>query len=416
MKNIVIIGNGAAANSAVETIRKHDSQVPIIMFAREDLPEYSACALPDCLSGRVYRSQLFIKQLKDYNRMKIHTRFGYEVQHINTSECTLNSGQETIAYDRLILATGSRAYIPPVPGHELPGNFVVKTVRDIDAIMVNQPHKVLVAGSGNIGIEVAEALQFRGCQVTIVELRERILPRIFDKEPASRIHKILTTKGLEVITGERILRISGDERVESAATDRRLIPCDTVIWAAGVKQNVEMASAIGIKTGELGGIQVNSFMQTNIDSIYACGDCIESMNMLTGYPSLNMLWPSAKRQGQVAAFNCLGQKVEYEGAISFVVEDIYGITAVSMGMTSDALGAEDIQILEGENHNQYWRVLLVDDRIMGMQAIGISSGLGAMMALMKTRTPVSQFRHTLADSALFKKAAWYLPAQRFLNA
>jgi len=415
MKNIVIIGNGAAANSAAQTIRKHDSQVPIIMVAREKLPEYSACALPDCLSGWVDRNQLFIKQFSDYDRTGIQTRFGLEINQIDTSKRIIMSCQESIAYDQLILATGSQPVIPPVPGRELSGNFVVKTVGDIDAILAHRPRQVVVVGSGNIGIEVAEALQVRGCQVTIVELMERILPRIFDKEPSCRISEILIDRGIKILTGERVLGINGGQRVESAATEHRTIACDTVIWAAGVKQNVEIARAAGVKLGDLGGIQVNTRMQTNIDGIYACGDCIESMDMLTGYPTLSLLWPNAKRQGQVAALNSLGQDTEYEGAVSLVVEDIYGITAVSMGMTSGTLTGEDIQVLDGQNSDQYWRVLVMDDRIMGMQTIGMHSGLGAVMALMKKRTTLTEFWHVIADHDMVSKAAWYLPAQRFLS-
>jgi len=415
MKNIVIIGNGAAANSVAETIRKHDSQIPIIMVAREKLPEYSACALPDCLSGWVDRNQLFIKQLSDYDRIGIQTRFGLEINQIDTSKRILISGQETIYYDQLILATGSRPIIPPVLGCELPGNFVIKTVGDIDAILAHQPRQVVVVGSGNIGIETAEALQVRGCQVTIVELMERIFPRIFDEEPSYRIRKILIDRGIEILTGEKVLEISGGQRVEAAITDKRTITCDTVIWAAGVKQNVEIARSAGVELGELGGIRVNSRMQTNIEGVYACGDCIESMDMLTGYPALSLLWPNAKRQGQVAALNCLRQETEYEGAVSLVVEDIYGITAVSMGMTSGTLTGEDIRILEGQNNDEYWRVLVMNDRIMGMQTIGMHSGLGAVMALMKKRTPLSEFWQMIADHDMVRKVAWYLPAQRFLS-
>ncbi|MDD4170785.1 MAG: hypothetical protein PHQ94_00950, partial [Syntrophomonas sp.] len=126
-------------------------------------------------------------------------------------------------------------------------------------------------------------------------------------------------------------------------------------------------------------------------------------------------WPNAKRQGQIAALNCLGQQVEYEGALSLVVEDIFGVTVVSMGMTSKALSSGDIEILKGHSHKQYWQVLLLNDRIVGMQAIGVTSGLGAVMALMKNRTTLSEFHHIIADPDLMLKATWYLPARQFLD-
>lgn len=415
MKNIVIIGNGAAGNSAAETIRQENTAVPIIMIAREELPVYSACALPDCLAGGVNRDQLFLKGIGDYTRLGITTKFGCEIKQIDINQRTINTDKEAIAFDRLILATGSRAVIPPVPGSSLDGNFVVKTLDNIDKIMAHHPRQVLVVGSGNIGVEVAEALHMRGCRVTLVELLDHILPRIFDEKPARHLGEILKDHGITVLTNEKVVGVIGSHHVEEAITDLRTITCDTIIWAAGVKQNVEIAQTAGVQIGELGGIQVDSKLQTSAEGIYACGDCIESIDMLTGKPVLSLLWPNAKRQGQVAALNCLGHEAEYEGAVSMVVEDICGITAVSIGMTSAALGSKEIKVIEGQNHNQYWRVLVQNDRIMGMQTIGITDGLGAVMTLMKKRTSLSEFRQAISDDSFVRKTAWYLPARRFLE-
>ncbi len=415
MNNIVIIGNGAAGNSAAETIRRHNTEVPIIMMARENLPAYSACALPDCLSGWVDRSHLFIKQMQDYSRLGITAEFGCSIKRIDTGQRLVITDQGTIPYGRLIIATGSRAVIPPVPGSDRTGNFVVKTVSDIDNITAHRPRRVLVVGSGNIGVEVAEALQMRGCEVTIVELMDYILPRIFDEKPARQLGRILTAHGIRLITGERVIGVDGGKHVEAAFTQQRTIACDTIIWAAGVKQNVELAQAAGIKLGNLGGIQVDSHLQTNIEGVYACGDCIESIDRLTGNPALSLLWPSAKRQGQVAALNCLGRATAYEGSVNLVIEDIYGTTAVSMGMPYTALLPRDITVWEGQTPGEYWRVLTEGELIMGMQAIGVNNGLGAVMTLMKKRISLSQFRQTAADPNIISKSPWFLPARRFLE-
>jgi len=415
MRIIVIVGNGAAGNSAADTIRQHNQKIPVAMVARENIPEYSACALPDYLSGWVDRKQLFIKQEADYARQSIVTLWGRTINEIDTRQQCLVTDQEEIKYHQLILATGSRAFLPPVPGSDLAGNFVVKTLNDIEAIMRHQPKRVLVIGSGNIGIEVAEALHGRGCQVTVVEQLDHILPRLFDPQPASLIEKMLSKKGIRILTGEKVLAVSGDRIVQEAATDQRTIMCDTVIWAVGVRPNVEYARAAGIEIGDLGGIKVNNRMQTNVVGIYACGDCVESWDRLTGLPTLSLLWPNAKRQGKIAALNCLGNNIEDEGSVNMVVEDIFGVTAVSMGMTSKALGKVDIDILEECGHDQYWRVLLMNDRIMGMQAIGVNSGLGAVMALMKNRTTLSEFHHIVADPDLRRKITWYWSACKFLG-
>lgn len=414
MANIVIIGNGAAGNSAAETIRRVEPDASIKMITRETVPEYSACALPDYLSGWVEREQLFIKQWRDYRTNDIEVLSGLDVIRIDTAGNRLVTDQADIDYDRLILATGSRALIPPVPGHELEGNFVVKTVADIDAIMAHRPQQAVVVGSGNIGVEMAEALHSRGCQVVLVEMMEQIFPRIFDREAADRISAMLTAHGIEILTGQRVVAVNGRDRLEEAVTVDRVLACDTVIWAAGVRQNVEIARDAGIEIGALGGIKVDSYLRTNYPGIYACGDCIESTDMLTGRPALSMLWPNAKRQGQIAGLNCMGRQVAYEGAVSLVVEEIFGVPVVSMGLTTQALKGQPLEVVEGGGQSSYWRLLVVGDRIMGMQAIGVTDGLGAVMAMIKNRVLISDYEIIASDPELARKASWYLPASQFI--
>ncbi|MEQ8200232.1 MAG: FAD-dependent oxidoreductase [Syntrophomonadaceae bacterium] len=416
MVSIVIVGNGAAGNRAAEIIRGYDPGAAITMVAREESPEYSACALPDYLSGWISREQLFIKQWSDYRKSNINIISGVNVARIDAGQKLLVTEQGDISYDRLILATGSRTFLPPVPGHDLPGNFAVKTVTDIDAIMAHRPQRAVVVGSGNIGVEMAASLKVRGCQVTLVEMRGQILPRIFDPESAGRIRGMLTTHGIRVFTGEELMAVSGCDRVEKVSTSQQVIACDTVVWAAGMKPEVEIASQAGIEIGELGAIKVDPFLQTNRPGIYACGDCIEAVDMLTGMPAQRMLWPNAKRQGEVAGLNCIGCQVAYEGAISLVTSEVFGVPVASMGLTAAALTGQPVQVVEGECQGSHWRLLLVDDRIMGMQAIGITAGLGAVMAMMKNRVLITDFRKIVSDPELAQRAAWYLPAGRFLNA
>ncbi|NLU50378.1 MAG: NAD(P)/FAD-dependent oxidoreductase [Syntrophomonadaceae bacterium] len=407
MGRIVIIGNGAAGNCAATAIRKHRPDLELLMISHESLPAYSACALPDFLAGWVERNRLFIREERDYARLAIDTRFGQEVVALDTAGRKVVLERERIPYDRLILATGSRAIIPPVEGSHLPGNFVVKSVLDAEAILRHGPNNVVVVGSGNIGVEVAEALQVRGCRVTLIEMMEHILPRAFDAEPAGRIAGLLARQGIEILTGQKVLKVGGAEKVASVYTEDGEMPCDTVVWAAGVKQNVEIARAAGINIGRLGGIMVNSFMETNIDRIYACGDCIESTDILTGRQTLSLLWPNAKRQGEVAGLNCIGRQVKYEGSLNVVVEELYGTIVVAIGLTSRDLAGENLGVLEEEGEDWYYRALVVDDRIMGFQSVGITSGIGVVTALMKKRTPVSEIRRIMADPVLARKVWWW---------
>lgn len=414
-ERIVIIGNGAAANAAADTIRSLDPRRPITMIAREGFPLYSACALPDSLSGWVDRKQVFLKSLEDYGRAGIETLFGCEVLKIDPDNGRVCLEERDLSYGALVIATGSRAIVPPVPGSGLTGNFVVKSIADIDAIRAHSPRQVVVVGSGNIGVEMAEALEMQGCQVTIVEMMDRIFPRIFDAEPARRIAGILTDHGIGILTSEKLLEVVGEGRVAGVITNQRSLECDTVIWAAGVRQNVELARQAGLDIGALGGIAVDEYMQTSAPGIYAAGDCIESTDLLTGRKVLSLLWPSARAQGQVAALNIMGQNVKYQGSVSLVMEDIYGTVAFAMGGTASDWADSAVEIREGEAAGQYWRIILADDRIAGMQGLNALSGMGAVMALMRKGTTLSQYREAMADPAKARSLAWYLPARRFLE-
>ncbi len=411
---IVIIGNGAAGNEAAETIRKYDKTVEITMISDETFPQYSACALPDCISGWIPRSRLFLKNNEDYEDKHIKIEFGQTVTGIDINKNQVILEKTRISYDKLIIAAGSRAFIPPVKGTGLPGNFVVKTLSDVDRINTHKPFRAVVVGSGNIGVEAAEGLEMQGCEVTLIELMDRIMPKAFDEMPSLLLRKILEDNNIKVFTREKVLAAEGVNRVERIITDKQNIPCDTVIWAVGVRQNVELTGGTGIDIGKLGGIKVNSRMQTNHKDVYACGDCIESFDLLTGKPALSMLWPSAKRQAQVAALNCIGKQVEYEGAFNVVMEEIYDTPCVSIGLTADLLGC-DFQVIEDKDDHFYYRVLIIDDHVVGLQSIGKCRGVGAVMALIKNKTAVSEVKRVIENGELIQKVPWFLQAGKYLG-
>lgn len=410
----VIIGNGAAGNAAAETIRKYDENAEIIMFSSEAFPEYSACALPDYISGWIPRSHLFLKDYDDYKHKQIKIEWGQSVTEIDTVNKQVITEKGMTKYDKLIIASGSRAFIPPINGVNLSGNFVIKSVSDVDRIIEHEPSQVVVVGSGNIGVEAAEALEIRGCKVTLIELLGRVMPKAFDAKASALLYKILTNNNIRVLTDEKVLEVKGLKQVEELVTNRRNIPCDTVIWTVGVRQNVELAQKSGISIGKLGGIKVNSRMETSQQDIYACGDCIESIDLLTGQPALSLLWPNAKRQAQVAALNCLGKPTEYEGSVNIIVEEIYDTLCVSIGFTEEMLSGRDFQVIENGNERFYYRIVISNGLIVGWQSIGISNGIGTILALIKTRTPIAEVKRVWQNSDLVAKVPWYLTAGNFL--
>jgi NAD(P)H-nitrite reductase large subunit len=257
-------------------------------------------------------------------------------------------------------------------------------------------------------------LEIQGCRVTIIEMLARIMPKVFDNKPSQLLRSVLEAKGIQVLTGERVLEIDGSEQVTGVVTEKQFLPCDTVIWAAGARQNVELAREAGLKTGPLGGILVNPRMETSQEGIYACGDCVESFNLMSGKSELSLLWSSAKRQGEIAGLNCAGRLVNYEGSFSLVVEEIYGIPCVSMGTTAEMLDDPCLEIIEKEGQEEYYRAIIKEDRIMGFQSLGITEGLGAVMALIKTGTPVKEIKRVCENRELVRAAPWYRDAAHLL--
>lgn len=406
---IIIIGNGAAANQAAQTIQNIRDDCQILIFGHEACPLYSACALPDYLAGWIPRRKLFLKKYRDTGKQDIKTALNSLVEQIDVTEHRVMVNGKWTEYDRLLIATGSRPVIPPLPGSNLTGNFTVKTVADADAILAHNPARVAVVGAGNIGVEVAEVLRLRGCQVDLVEWMQRILPRNFDDRPAAMIKHMLHEHGIRVHTGEKVVEVRGEARVEGVQTDKRLIPCDTVIWAAGVRQNTELAARAGIAIGPLGGIKVDRCMQTSIAGIFACGDCIETFDIVTGQPVLSLLWSSARRQAEIAACNCSGQAAEYEGAFNFILEEIFDQTCLAMGLNYEAAQALNIPVTIQEDHcgDAYFRYLISGERLVGMQAINGGAAMGPYMYMIKSGKAIHTVLAAINNPAVFMKMPWY---------
>ncbi len=411
---IVIVGNGAAGNQAVETIRRFDPGSEIILLARERFPQYSPCALADILAEWIPVEKAFIKREEDYKCPGMKTCLGEEVIAIHPAEKYVRTPANAYTYDRLILAPGSSAVVPPVPGRDLTGNFVLKNIGDVFRINQHRPKQAVVVGAGNIGVEASMALKSMGCNVVLIEKQEVILSAVFDPRPAVIIQKLLETSGIPVFTREGIIQVEGSHRVSGVTTDKRSLPCDTVIWTTGTKPNVSWAVQAGIQLGELGGIKVDRQMHTSAKDIFACGDCVESFNMLTGRPALSGLWSGAKIQAEIAALNCIGTSADYGGICNMLIEEVGGKPCLSMGMTEQELSEWETEIIEADRNDFYYRVLLVDDCIMGFQSIGRLIGSGAMFSLIKKRTRRKEIREVLANPRLQAGLAGYLQAGPYL--
>ncbi len=230
--HIAVIGNGAAGNNAALTAGNLNGKVSIV--SEEPYPAYSACALKYYLSGDIPRQHLFLKTIEDYSEADINTIFDKKVEGIDVKRQKINFQNGSLSYDKLVIATGAESLIPSITGIKKRGVFTFKSLEDTDKILDYPMSEAVIIGSGFIGVEIGTTLKKKGISVTLVELKERILPRAFDKKPAHIIETILKEHGIKILTEERVVQILGKAKVEGVKTGKREIRADAVILASGM--------------------------------------------------------------------------------------------------------------------------------------------------------------------------------------
>lgn len=405
MRHIIIIGNGIAGNSAASAIREVDKEVAITLISQEAVPEYSPCALPKkYLSGEMRKEELFLKRFEDYSREGIKALLGQKVVGINVESKKVILEAEEMKYDKLVIATGSKPVLPPLGGRDKEGVFTLKSLADAEEICRHPGKRVVIIGAGALGVETSIALRKRGWEVSMI-VRSRVMRAAFDEKASLLLGRILEDYGVKLFLGERVTSIEGDGQVEGVITDKREIEADKVILALGMEPNIELAQKAGIGIGELGGIKVNRQMMTDIEDIYACGDCVEVPDMITGKNTLSLLWHNAKQQGQTAGYNCLGVKRSYPGALDIVSVNASGKHAVSIGHTAAEFKDQELKTIEGEN-KFYYRLLAVEGVLVGAQFIGKTEDLGPLLSMLRRGDRLDKLQSMLANEVLLAKNPW----------
>lgn len=404
--HIVIIGNGVAGNSAASAIRGVSEGSFITMISEEPSPEYSACVLSKrYISGEMKREEVFLKAFEDYSKENIRTIFGQKVTGLDIAnkKVLLQKGGES--YDKLIIATGANPVVPPIEGINKEGIFTLKSLEDADRISNYTGEKAVVIGAGPIGVEASISLRKRDWEVTLVELLGWVLPRAFDERPSLRLRKIIEGHGIRVLTGERAVKFNGDTHVRSVITDKREIECDMVILVLGVRPEVKLAQEAGIEIGNLRGIKVNRQMRTNVEDVYACGDCIQARDIITDEDILSLLWYNAKQQGEIAGYNSVGIKRFYPGAMNISGADILGTYAASIGHTADRFKDTGLKIIEGENE-YYHRLLIAKGVVVGAQVIGNPTNVGPMVSAIRKGDSLQKLQNVIGNENLLFRNPW----------
>lgn len=391
-RRIVIIGAHAAGCDAAAAARLTDRQAEIIMFTQERYAGYSRCGLPFVIGGQIKSFEDLIVFPPSYFKMnKIDLRTETNVTNIDVKAKTVSvqykdGREETIQYDSLIIATGARAVIPPIKGKEKRGVYTLRTIEDGQTILkaLEETRSAVVVGAGLIGLEIAVAFTERGVKTTVVELLPHILPAMLDKDMADMIQRELEAKGIRIITGRSVDEIIGDDKVKGVIVAGEQIPADMVVVATGVRGNVELAEKAGIALGETRLIKVNMRMETNIKDVYACGDCVESIHLITKRPTVSQLGTTAVRQARVAGINAAGGYAIFPGVLGAAVTKLFDLEIGAVGLTEAFAARAGIECmsmtLSGKTRASYYPgalpitvKLTIDketERVIGAQIVG----------------------------------------------
>ena len=390
---VVIIGAHAAGVDAASACRKKDRTAEITLITKEQNAGYSRCGLPFVIGGQISNfDDLIVFSPAYYKMLKLNLKTETEVTEIDTQNKTINiidrnENSEKLEYDKLIISTGASPFMPKIKGYEKKGIIALRTLNDgrqIDLSVKKGAKTALIMGAGLIGIEAGIGLKERGLKVTIVEMLPQILPSMLDFDMAKIVTEMLEQKGISVLTENRVEEILGDEKATGVVAGEENINADLIVSAFGVRANTKLATEAKIPLGETRAIRTSLKMETNIEDVFAAGDCAEVPHLITHRPCCPQLGTIAVRQGKVAGTNAGGGYALFEGVLASAVTKLFDTQVGSTGLTANAAKKARIETVSGsissKTRAEYYpgaksiRVKIVvekeSQRIIGAQIIG----------------------------------------------
>ncbi|HBL85133.1 MAG: dehydrogenase [Clostridiales bacterium GWF2_38_85] len=338
---ILIIGAVAAGTSAAAKARRNSEDAEIVLYEKDSYISYSGCGMPYYIGGELdnadeltprdpafFKSKYNIDILTQHEVLSIHPN----MKTIRVKNLT-NDEQFIDTYDKLIIATGARAVMPPVPGVDKSHVFTLRSINDMNRIKAfidnNKPGTAAIIGTGFIGLEMSENLKRLGISITLIERLPQITPGL-DSDMSVYVEEHLQKNDVTVFTSTTAIEITDKTIVLADGTQ---IDTELVIVAVGIRPNTEFAKAAGIELGIAGAIKVNERMQTNIQDIYACGDCIEHKSLITGNPIYRPLGSTANKTGRIAGDCVTGGSLSFRGILGTGIFRIFDMTVAQTGLS-----------------------------------------------------------------------------------
>jgi len=394
MKTIIIGGVAGGASTATR-FRRMDEKAEIIIIERGKYISFANCGLPYHI-GKIIQERdklLVVTPQTMKSTFNIEARVEQEVFHIDREKRTvtireLNSGREyTEKYDKLVLSPGALPIVPPVEGAQNEAVFTLRSIPDMDRIndyiMNKSPKKAVVVGGGFIGLELAENLQHRGIEVTIIEMLNQVMTPV-DYEMAAMVHQHLQFKHVRLALGDGLKTISGNGRLTATLQSGRTVDTDMIILSVGVRPESSLARNADLELGEREAIRVNEHMQTSDPDIYAIGDAVEVTNIVCGKKTNLPLAGPASKQARIAADHISGRDASFDGVQATSIVKVFDLTVGSTGLNSKQLEKFGFPyqsaIIHASNHAGYYPgaspmafklLFSPEGRIYGAQIVGV---------------------------------------------
>jgi NADPH-dependent 2,4-dienoyl-CoA reductase/sulfur reductase-like enzyme/ferredoxin len=382
VERVVVVGNGIAGITAADYVRRNHPECSIDVVADETHQLYNRMAITRLIYGRSAMLGLYLNAESWSESRSITEWLNTRAQAIDrdNGRISLGTGEE-LAWDRLILATGSQSFVPPIGGWGTPGTFVLRTAADAIEVrafaQLNKARRAVVAGGGLLGLEAAYALHKLGLATTVLERSERLLRRQLDERAAELLHRYLEGLGISVWTQAETAEVSHNGRVgEVVLKDARTAEAEVLIAAAGIAPNLELAKEAGLETNR--GVIVDDHMRTSDERIFAAGDVAEFHGQVAG------LWPAAVDQARVAAEAAvLAETSPYQGTVPVTVLKVVGVDLTSIGEIEPRSEDDEVLVQEDESELRYGKLLISDGQIIGAILLGYSREVAHVTSAVK---------------------------------
>lgn len=378
----VIIGGSAAAIGCIEGIRSVDKTGEIILITRETEWNYSRPLISYLLEGKTTRDKMWCRPDSFFTRNGVTVKAGVLATALDAGDRTVRlSTGERLAYDRLLAATGSRPFVPPIPGLEtVERTFCFQTLSDASALAeaLRPESRVLILGAGLTGVKCAEGIRGLCAQIAIADLAPRVLPAVLDDTAAAMVQARMEEKGVRFYLNDSAAAFRGNTARLQSGTE---LEFDVLVTAVGVRPNTQLVADAGGAVDR--GILVDGRCATTLPDVYAAGDCAQGYDAVSGEKRMLPLWPNAVLQGETAGINMAGGCADYTQGIALNASGVFGLHMITAG----SYEGESFTV---QRDGSYKRLVTADGVLKGVIMVGDVSRAGIYTDLIRKKKPLSE--------------------------